>query len=133
MSKRPAAFVFALASLLATPSASFAQTLDPNASVVHLRTSCTDTPAWEWCFTSTSALTDWIWRDGPTDRTNPPSATDRVLVLAGPGDFPKFICDGTGTPRGWVTVIGAGRDHTRFVANDGDSQTSVSYCRGGIT
>ncbi len=132
MNERPA-FVFALACLLATSSASFAQTLDPNASVVHLRKSCTDVPAWQWCFTSTSALTDWIWRDGPTDRTNPPSSTDRVRVLAGPGDFDKFICDATGTPRGWVTVIGAGRSNTRLVANSGDIHTTLAYCQGGIT
>jgi hypothetical protein len=118
---------------LVSSTAASAQTLDANASVVHLRKSCSDVSSHEWCFTSTAALTDWIWRNGPSDRTNPPSATDRVLVLAGPGDFDKFVCNGISTPTGWVTVIGAGREHTRFVANSGDVHESSGYCAGGIT
>ncbi|MGH7287126.1 MAG: hypothetical protein ACREI8_03810, partial [Myxococcota bacterium] len=95
-------------------------------SVVHLRTDCAGVS--ETCFTNTELLTEWLWNGG---RSPEPSASDRVLVLAGPGNFDYFECAGSGIDRGYVTVIGAGRDITRFYAND--RELIGPYCKGGIT
>jgi hypothetical protein len=74
-------------------------------SMVQLRKDCTGIPD---CFTTTAALTNWLWAGG---RIPAPSAGDRVTVNVGPGDFDPFVCPGGG---GHTTVIGAGRDATRF-------------------
>lgn len=111
--------------LLSLSGVAAAQTVDPNASVVQLRTDCTGVSD---CFTTTAALTDWLWNGG---RSVEPSAGDEVLVKAGPGDFDRFFCNGSAAPRGWVTVIGSGREHTRFVNTD--DVEYASYCMGGIT
>jgi hypothetical protein len=97
--------------------------------VVQLRQDCPEGVA--LCFETTAALADWLWMPG--GRATPPSASDRVLVVAGPGTFDKFICDASTTPRGWVSIIGAGRDVTRFESNDGSVEPVSSACYGGIT
>ena len=79
----------ALGSLLLLGAPSVAQTIDPDASVVHLRTTCTI----DDCFDDTDDLTAWLW--GGSGRNNPPSANDRVAIHVGPGDFDPFKCDGT--------------------------------------
>jgi len=82
-------------------------TPDSNASVVFLRSSCAVAGAtMENCFESMTALTNvtngWIWT------TRQPSATSRLIVDVGPGEFGQFACDGDG----FVTVRGAGRENT---------------------
>src|SRR5262245_27454477 len=85
--------------------------------VVSLRKDCPPTPD---CTTPTSTTTcfcdapkraTWLWGDGANDRQDPPSATDRVLVFAGPGDFGRLVCT---TGGGYVSVIGSGRQFTTF-------------------
>jgi hypothetical protein len=83
------------------------------------------------CFETTSQLTEWLWMPG--GRTNPPSAADRVVVVAGPGTFDRFVCDASGTPRGWVSIVGAGRGVTRFESNDGSVEPASGQCYSGIT
>jgi|GEM_PF-4991006 len=123
------ACAFALVSALATVPVS-ARAVDANARVVELRSDCTGVSN---CFTSTSALTDWLWGGGPGGRANPPSSSDRVVVLAGPGTFGRFDCDGSAATQGYVSVIGAGREFTRLESNDGASGFGGTfYCNGGI-
>lgn len=120
----------ALFALLAT--ATGAQTIDPDASVVHLRKTCDVAN----CFTTTSDLTTWLWGDGPDDRTNEPSSGDRVAVHVGPGDFGPFECTGTdgsggAVDRGYVGVIGSGRKQTSFVRSTPDGGVSGA-CVGAV-
>jgi hypothetical protein len=103
-----------------------AQTIDPSASVVHLRKSCDI----DDCFTQTSDLTTWLWRDQGGDRTSPPSASDRVVVHVGPGDFDPFVCDGSTEERGYVSVIGSGRQTSRFLRTAGGWESFA--CHGAI-
>ena len=115
--------------------AASAHAVSPTADVVHLRTDCTGVTD---CFTTTSALTNWLWGTGSGVRAAPPSAGDRVSVLVGPGTFDKFVCDATSTPTGWVSVIGSGRGHTRFEANSGSADqeflfSNGIFCHGAIT
>lgn len=115
--------------ILLTASGALAQ-VNPAADVVQLRKDCTGAAD---CFTTTSALTAWLWGGG---RSAPPSASDRVAVFVGPGSFDKLVCDATSTPTGWVSVIGSGREQTRFEANDGAQEIPFSggiFCMGGIT
>ena len=112
-----------------------APAVSPTADVVHLRTDCTGVTD---CFTTTSALTTWLWGTGSGVRAAPPSAGDRVSVLVGPGTFDKFVCDATSTPTGWVSVVGSGRGHTRFEANNGSADqeflfSNGIFCHGAIT
>jgi hypothetical protein len=74
-------------------------------SIAYLRTDCTGVSD---CFTSTAALTTWLWGGG---RSPAPTSGDRVTVHVGPGDFDPFVCPSGG---GHVTVLGSGRDSTRF-------------------
>lgn len=113
--------------VLFSASSSHATTVDPNASVVHLRKDCTGVSN---CFTTTADLTNWLWNGG---RSSEPSSSDRVYVHVGPGDFDMFQCDGSSVARGWVSVIGSGRDQTRFVQNQALIHPVNGYCLGGIT
>jgi hypothetical protein len=117
--------------MIALPMYASAQTVDPNASVVHLRTSCAlpGGAALDNCFTSTSAVTDWLWNGG---RNSEPSSLDQVAVHVGPGDFEPLDC--AGAMRGWTSFIGSGRESTRFVRTGPQSIDPVlGTCPGAIT
>lgn len=103
-----------------------AQTIDPSASVVHLRKTC----GIDDCFTQTSDLTTWLWGGGGSDRSSPPSASDRVVVHVGPGEFDPFVCDGSTEERGYVSVVGSGRQTSRFLRTSGD--IILGACHGAI-
>ena len=117
-------------------------TIDPNAQVVYLRKSCLlqGTTYQDNCFETTAALTSWLWGSGGTVRANQPSASDRVHVEAGPGDFGPFECSGqlSDSPRkGYVSVEGAGREATRFIrttaVTTGINGANLNgTCRGAI-
>ncbi len=81
-------------------------TPDANASVVHLRTNCdvAGIPK-ENCFESMANLMAWTWT------TRNPSASDRLRIDAGPGQFGAFECP---NGRGWVSLYGSGRLTTVF-------------------
>ena len=84
-------------------------TPDPTADVFFVRQNCGPAGSeMQNCFESMTALTQrttgWMW----TVRN--PSASDKVLVDVGPGQFEAFECQGT--TRGWVTLRGAGREAT---------------------
>ena len=121
--------------------------VDPNASIVELRspsspacpscTGCETIPGTflDNCFETTPGLTDWLWVDAgtPSGRASEPSASDPVTVRVGPGAFEPFECGGSGS-RGFVSVEGAGRDVTRFVgAVPPVFHAPAGACRGGIT
>ena len=129
------------------PSTIAAQSvIDPDASVVELRapasvacptcTGCEVTPGnyLDNCFEDPSALSDWLWGGllPPAGRNGAPTSVDMVAVRVGPGEFPRLKCVGDG--EGWVTVIGSGREHTRFVPdnpNVADPDIPIR-CVGGI-
>lgn len=93
---------------LSTPSWS-ANTADPDAQIVLLRTDCA---ALADCFDNMPALNNYMW-----NARTPPSKTAPVLVDIGPGEFDGiFFCQAPndGSPRGYVTLRGAGRDNTRL-------------------
>ena len=119
--------------VLASPALS-QSAIDPDASVIHLRKDCS-LPGGAFldnCFTTTTALTTWLWSSG---RTVEPSAGDRVHVEVGPGDFEPFECTGnalTPSDRGWTSIHGSGREDSRFVRADQVNGYSGS-CRGAIT
>jgi hypothetical protein len=96
--------------VLEAVDAAITPSIDSSASIVHLRTDCTGVSN---CLTDTGDLTEWLWGGDVGDRDPSPSASDRVTVRVGPGDFAPFRCTGSGN--GYVTVIGSGRDATRFV------------------
>lgn len=111
-------------------TAAGAQTVDPSASVVHLRKTCDV----DNCFTTTSALTTWLWGGGSGDRTNEPSSGDRVAVHVGPGEFGPLVCDGSSDDRGYISVSGSGRQQTRFVrtGNEPNNPGLEGACGGAI-
>lgn len=71
----------AIAAIGPIASSAAALTVDPSDSVVYLRKTCDV----NYCFTSTAALTTWLWGAGSGDRLAPPSSTDHVVVRVGPG------------------------------------------------
>lgn len=115
------------ASILLFGVSTAAQTVDPDASIVHLRTACDI----DNCFTDTEDLTEWLWEGG---RTSPPSAGDRVTVQVGPGSFDPFVCDGSAQARGYVSVVGSGRQQSRFVrlATGPGPDGKLGACGGAI-
>lgn len=83
--------------------------IDPVASSVLLRTSCSDGAGGTLnnCFTSPSALMGWI------NGTRRPTATDTLVVEIGPGTYQRieWLCD---PGEGHVSFRGAGRGRTVF-------------------
>ncbi|MEM7411102.1 MAG: hypothetical protein AAF430_12775 [Myxococcota bacterium] len=94
-----------------------------DASVVHLRQSCTvGGVVLDDCFETAAALFDlatgWVWNT----RTPSPSASNPLLVMVGPGtDFGAFACSGGSH----VTVRGSGREISAF---DGAVAIDVTDC-----
>ncbi|MGB5813100.1 MAG: hypothetical protein WBG86_21380 [Polyangiales bacterium] len=130
--------------VLATVFAAFApnvtaaqSVIDPNATVVELRTSCVmpGSTYLDNCFETAADVTDWLWVDAglPGGRNSEPNSLDSVTVRVGPGTFDAFECDGNGM-RGFVSVEGAGRDVTRFVTPSPPVFHPIAgACHGGIT
>ena len=117
------------------PSATRAQPLiDPSASVIELRSSCAmpGSTYLDNCFETTADVVDWLWNGG---RTSEPNSLDPVTVRVAPGTFDRFECDGTSVSmRGFVSVVGSGRDVTRFVNPiDAPEAGLGGACPGGIT
>lgn len=132
-------FVFVVC--LCTSSPGFAQSIiDPDASVVELRTSCISQGSTylDNCFESTGDLETWLWGGfpPPTSRNNEPNSLDQVTVRVGPGTFDRLECDATAVPlaRGFVSVIGSGREVTEFHNPvDAIDPGLANVCPGGIT
>jgi hypothetical protein len=83
------------------------QTVSPTADVVYVRQDC---GTMNDCFNSLPLAGWWLWL------VRHPSATDPVVLEIGPGDFDPFDCPGgQGSPNGFVTLRGSGRDRTRIV------------------
>lgn len=132
-------FVFAVC-LCASGSAYAQSIVDPDASVVELRTSCISQGSTylDNCFESTGDLVDWLWGGflPPVSRNNEPNSLDQVTVRVGPGTFDRFECDAIGAPgaRGFVSVIGSGRELTEFNNPvDAVDPGLANVCPGGIT
>jgi hypothetical protein len=108
-----------------------------DADMVYLRTECGSLCN---CFDNTEALTNWLWGCAgggscTQSRSLPPSANDRVSVNAGPGTFGQFVCSvDLGQPdRGFVSVLGSGRETTRFIVDNPLPNLDLqSVCEGGI-
>lgn len=143
--RRSALLVLGIACAASTPNTTSAQSvIDPNASVVELRspaspacptcTGCENTSGnfLDNCFETTADLTDWIWGTGAGARTNPPTSVDRVTVHVGPGTFDRFAC--LGSLEGWVSLIGSGREHTRFAPANPEvpDPDFPGLCVGGV-
>lgn len=76
---------------------------DPTASVVYLRTNCTEEGVnLGNCFTTMDSLITWI------NGTRHPSATNPLVVEIGPGTFSRFSC----ASGGYTTLRGSGREQT---------------------
>lgn len=121
----------------AHPTASGSTILD-TARVVELRASCAmpNGAYLDNCFETTGELTDWLWDDAgtPAGRASEPNSLDPVTVRVGPGRFDPFRCATTpGVPRGFVSVLGAGRDVTHFVGTATLVDPTTSVCEGGIS
>lgn len=85
--------------------------INNNADIVQLRTDCTGL---DDCFTTMSDLTNWLWN------VRKPTASSRVKVAIGPGNFGRFVCP-SATPRnGYVSLMGSGRSVTRLVPIPGE-------------
>lgn len=104
---------------------------DSDADVIHLRNDCdVEGSPLDNCFESTSAVTTWLWGGG---RGVEPSENDRVVVQVGPGNFDQFRCEASGAPRGFVSVMGAGRDQTRLrYTGTATVEGEGAYCEGAI-
>lgn len=101
----------AIASVFSTAAFS-APAIDNDADIIYLQKSCA-LPGGGFqdnCFTTTSAVTTWLWGGGANDRNQLPSANDRVVVRVGAGSFSTFACD----HKGYVSVVGSGREQTRI-------------------
>jgi len=117
------------------PNTTVAQSIDDDARVVELRSSClVDGTMLHNCFETSAELTDWLWVNAGTGtgRASEPNSLEPVTVRVGPGSFDRFDCEGSGM-RGFVSVEGAGRDVTRFVADVPVFYSPVGACRGGVT
>jgi len=80
--------------------------IDPNASVVKVRTSCQEGSATlDNCFTSFADLQNWITTRNPSDASP-------LLIEVGPGSFGSFSCNHAG-----ISLRGAGADKTRLGNN----------------
>lgn len=78
--------------------------------VAFLRKDCTGVSD---CFTTSASLAGWI------ANTRQPSAADPLIVKMGPGDFDSLRCSSAADHFDHVTVIGSGREHSRFVCTSG--------------
>lgn len=126
---------FSLLCVAIAPRTTAAQSvIDSDATVVELRVSCAmpNSTYLDNCFETAADVTDWLWGTGPGTRGSEPNSLDSVTVRVGPGSFGRFDCEGTGM-RGFVSVEGAGRDLTRFVADVPVFHSPVGACRGGVT
>lgn len=123
---------------LAPKIAAAQSVIDPDASVVELRASCA-LPGGTYldnCFETTADLTDWLWVNAGTasGRSSEPNSLDEVSVRAGPGVFDLFECNSTAGMRGYVSVVGEGRDKTHFVSNSDFVDPTLAFsCAGGVT
>jgi hypothetical protein len=82
--------------------------IDNNAAVVKLRKSCAEgsTPLMDNCFTTRSALVNWI------SSTRMPTAASPLLVEIGPGTFGGGVSFDCNEAWGYTTFRGAGMDQT---------------------
>ena len=105
-------FCFALATMLSLTSLNAHAVIDPGASSVMLRTSCTDAGGslMDDCFDDPTALMGWI------KTTRNPSEGDSLVVEIGPGNYERiqWLC---GPNEGHVSFRGAGRGRTVFENN----------------
>ena len=106
--------------------------IDNDASVVELRSSClVDGTMLHNCFETSADVTDWLWNGG---RTSEPNSLDPVTVRVGPGAFDPFRCEAPPSGvRGFVSVLGSGRDLTHFVETNAVLDFTTFTCEGGIT
>lgn len=90
--------------LLAFHGAAYAATVDANASIVQLRSSCIEAGVEiNNCFTNLDTLNTWI------QGTRSPGGSDPLAVRIGPGTFPGFIrCEGDQS----ISLIGSGASNT---------------------
>ena len=118
-----------VASFCLAPAMTRAQpAIDDDATVVHLRVDCSlpGSTYLDNCFEDTDDLTDWLWDGG---RNSAPSSSDRVFVQVGPGDFDPIRCANDG----YVSFVGSGREHTRFVHTNSHANNAAidtSDCDG---
>ena len=121
-----------LAYAASAPNKAAAQSMDDDARVVELRSSClVDGSTLDNCFETSADLTDWLWNGG---RPSAPNSLDQVLVRVGPGDFDRLEC--TGAMNGWVSFQGAGREHSHFVEAAPSAAPDPALalaCPGGVT
>lgn len=109
-----------------TQLGSYHQGVASDADVVHLRSDCVGVSD---CFTTTAALTTWLWDSG---RSPEPTSGDRVAVHVGPGTFGPLECEGTiAAPKGWVSIKGSGRQTTVFRRSQSEVGL-LSACAGAI-
>jgi hypothetical protein len=90
--------------------------------VVYLRKDCSGVNAGQTCFTTVGALQSWLWT------TRNPTASSRVAVHIGPGEFTNGDTDQLNCPdgKGYVSFIGSGPETTKlsspnvavFIANN---------------
>ena len=107
--------------------------IDPVATVVELRVSCAmpGNTFLDNCFETSADVTDWLWNGG---RASEPNSLDRVTVRVGPGEFSRFECNSSTGMRGFVSVVGSGRDVTHFVSTSTYADPALEYtCAGGVT
>lgn len=126
-------FIGLSAMLSASGSQAAAYNVDPGASVVKLRTSCTEGAAPQVtlnnCFDSSADLNSWI------SATRQPVAASPLLVEVGAGAFGALSLSCSGW--GHTTFIGAGRGNTTFSGSSFSGCTEMEFKHmtfdGGIT
>lgn len=93
--------------------------VDPDAEIIELRTSCTvGGNAIDDCFTTMSTVLSWI------SDTRQPTKSTPLLVRIGPGSFGPYSC----TNSGWISLQGAGREHT-IVGAGATHGATVANCQ----
>ena len=122
-----------LCSAIAPLTTAAQSSIDPTATVVELRVSCAmpGGATLDNCFDTVADLTDWLWNGG---RTSEPNSLDEVVVHVGPGEFDLFECNAATGMRGFVSVVGSGRNVTSFISTSRAADLTLEFAApGGIT